>query len=67
MKSTGTEAPLRGEAAWRAHKLLVAERNKVACASAGAERGRRDAAIEAERRAAERRDRADTPKQPNRP
>jgi hypothetical protein len=64
MKSTANEAPLRGEAAWRAHKLEVSERNKAACERAGAERGRRDAAVEAERRAAERRDRADTPKQP---
>jgi hypothetical protein len=66
MKSTVSDTPLRGEAAWRAEKLAIAERNKVACAKAGAERGRRDAAVEAERRAAERRDRALTPSQPNR-
>jgi hypothetical protein len=66
MKSTVNDAPLRGEAAWRAEKLAIAERKKVACAKASAERGRRDAAIEAERRAAERRDRALTPSQPNR-
>ena len=64
MKSTANEAPLRGDAAWRAHKLLVAEHNKVACEKASAERGRRDAAAEAERRAAERRDRAHMPSQP---
>ena len=66
MKSTVNDAPLRGEAAWRAEKLAIAERNKAACAKAGAERGRRDAAAESERRAAERRDRALTPVQPNR-
>ena len=65
MKSTVSDTPLRGEAAWRAEKLAIAERNKAACAKAGAERGRRDAAVEAERRAAERRDRALTPSQPN--
>ena len=45
MKSTVNDAPLRGEAAWRAEKLAIAERNKAACAKAGAERGRRDAAV----------------------
>ena len=67
MKSTADEAPLRGEAAWRAHKQLVAKRNEEACARGSAERGRRDAAMEAERRAAERRDREHTPTQPGRP
>ena len=66
MKNSGNEAPLRGEAAWRAQKLAIAERNAAACATASAERGRRDAAIESERRAADRRDRAHLPVQPNR-
>jgi hypothetical protein len=66
MKSTANEAPLRGEAAWRAEKLRIAKSNEQACAKAGAERGRREAAAEAERRAAERRDFAHLPVQPNR-
>jgi hypothetical protein len=66
MKKQADETPLRGEAAWRAEKLAISQRNEAACAKAGAERGRRDAAVEKERRAAERRDFAGRPKQPNR-
>ena len=66
MKSTVNDTPLRGEAAWRAEKLAIAQRNTAACAKASAERGRRDAAVESERRAAERRDRQGLPTQPNR-
>ena len=66
MKSTAKQEPLRGEAAWRAEKLAIAQRNEVACAKAMGERGKRDAAVEKERRAAERRDFAARPTQPNR-
>lgn len=66
MKSTANQEPLRGEAAWRAEKLAIAQRNEAACAKAMGERGKRDAAVEKERRAAERRDFAIRPKQPNR-
>ena len=58
MKTKATEAPLRGEAAWRAEKLRIAQ------SKAQAERGVRDRAIEAERRAADRRDFAVRPAQP---
>ena len=56
MKTKANEAPLRGEAAWRAEKLRIAQSNEKACAKAQAERGERDRAAEAERRAADRRD-----------
>ena len=64
MKSKPNEAPLRGEAAWRAEKLRIAQSNEKACAKAQSERGKRDRAIEAERRAADRRDFAAVPSQP---
>ena len=64
MKSTAKQEPLRGEAAWRAEKAAIAQRNDAACAKAMNERGKRDAAAEKERRAADRRDFAATPKQP---
>ena len=64
MKTKVNEAPLRGEAAWRAEKLRIAQSNEKACATAQAERGVRDRAIEAERRAADRRDFAVRPAQP---
>ena len=34
MKSTVNDTPLRGEAAWRAEKLAIAQRNNAACAKA---------------------------------
>jgi hypothetical protein len=65
MKTTkANEAPLRGEAAWRAEKLRISQSNEKACAKAQSERGKRDRAIETERRAADRRDFATLPKQP---
>ena len=42
MKTKANEAPLRGEAAWRAEKLRIAQSNEKACAKAQAERGARD-------------------------
>jgi hypothetical protein len=65
MSSTAKQEPLRGEAAWRAEKLAIAKRNEAACAKAMNERGKRDAAAAKERRAADRRDFAATPKQPH--
>lgn len=56
-----TDEPLRGEAAWKAAKLLVSERNKAAHARGRAQRARQDAEFEASRRAAEKRDRAERP------
>jgi hypothetical protein len=53
--------PLRGEAAWRAAKLAISERNKAAHARGREERARKDAEFEASRRAAEKRDRAERP------
>ena len=44
MKTKANEAPLRGEAAWRAEKLRIAQSNEKACAKAQAERGARDRA-----------------------
>jgi hypothetical protein len=64
MKSTTKQEPLRGEAAWRAEKLAISQRNDAACAKAMSERGTRDAAAAKERRAAERRDFAARPSQP---
>ncbi|WP_028064864.1 hypothetical protein [Solirubrobacter soli] len=65
MKSKPNEAPLRGEAAWRAEKLRIAQSNEQACAKAQDERGRRERAAEVERRAADRRDFANLPVQPH--
>jgi hypothetical protein len=64
MKSKANEAPLRGEAAYRAEKLRIAQSNERASAKAQAERGERDRKAEVERRAAERRDFASLPAQP---
>jgi hypothetical protein len=64
MKTKPNEAPLRGEAAWRAEKLRIAQSNEKACAKAQAERSKRDLAKEVERRAAEKRDFAQLPQQP---
>jgi hypothetical protein len=64
MKTKTNEGPLRGEAAYRAQKLAIAQSNEKACAKAQAERGARDRAHEVERRAAERRDVAVRPSQP---
>jgi hypothetical protein len=55
------DEPLRGEAAWRAQKLAIADRNKAAHARGREERVRKDAEFEASRRAAEKRDRAERP------
>jgi hypothetical protein len=65
MKSKPNEGPLRGEAAWRAEKLRIAQSNEQASAKAQGERGRRERAAEAERRAADRRDFAQLPTQPH--
>jgi hypothetical protein len=64
MKSKPDEAPLRGEAAYRAEKLRIAQSNERASAKAQAERGERDRKAEVERRKAEKRDFAHLPKQP---
>jgi hypothetical protein len=65
MKSKPNEAPLRGEAAYRAEKLRIAQSNERASAKAQAERGERDRKAEVERRRAEQRDYAQLPKQPH--
>ena len=66
-KPKPSDGPLRGEAAWRAAKAAVAERNKAAHARGREERARSDAEFEAGRRAAEKRDRAERPAIPGRP
>ena len=59
--------PLRGEAAWKAAKLAVSERNKAAHARGREARARKDEEFELTRRAAEKRDRAERPAIPHHP
>jgi hypothetical protein len=56
--------PLRGHAAWKAEKERIAERNEAAFARGRQERTARDAAAMEGRRAAEKRERANLPAQP---
>jgi hypothetical protein len=56
--------PLRGDAAWKAQKQLVAEHNEAAYKRGRQERAARDAAREERRRAAERNEGANLPTQP---
>ncbi len=58
------EEPLRGEAAFKAAKQRVAERNEAAYARGRAERAAGDAAARDRRRAADRREAAQLPSQP---
>jgi hypothetical protein len=62
-KKTSTE-PLRGDAAWRAHKAEVAKNNDAAQRRGREERSVQDAAVADRRRAAERRELNDLPEQP---
>jgi hypothetical protein len=64
-KSEGeAREPLRGHAAWKAEKERIAERNEAAFARGRQERTARDAAAMETRRAAEKRERANLPSQP---
>lgn len=63
--STPTE-PLRGEAAWKAAKKEVADRNEAAYARARRERELRDAARVTRRRQEEREANQNLPRQPGR-
>lgn len=58
------DEPLRGEAAFRAAKQRVAERNEAAYARGRAERAASDAAVLSQRRAAEQREAEELPTQP---
>ena len=58
------EEPLRGDAAWRAHKDSVAKNNEAAVRKGREQRAARDAVVEDRRRLAERRDMSDLPVQP---
>ena len=61
---TETRDELRGHAAWKADKERIAERNEAAFARGRQERTARDAAAMEGRRAAEKRERANLPSQP---
>jgi hypothetical protein len=65
MMKNGDE-PLRGEAAWRAAKADIAQRNDAACARAGKLREASEAAELARRRAADARANEHLPEQPRR-
>ena len=65
--SNADSKPLRGEAAWNAAKRDVAKRNEAACAKAREERATREAGARARQAAAERREFADVPHQPESP
>jgi hypothetical protein len=58
-----TEAPKRGEAAWRAQRDAIADRNERASRRARERRQQEDEALLARRRAAELRENADLAKQ----
>jgi hypothetical protein len=58
------DQPLRGEAAWRAAKADIAQRNDAACVRAGKLREANEAARLAGRRAADARANAHLPEQP---
>ena len=58
--------PLRGEAAWRAAKQQIADRNEAAYKRGRQERATREAAAERRRAAAVRKADANLPTQPNR-
>jgi hypothetical protein len=58
------KTPLRGDAAWRAAKAEIADRNEKAYARGREVRAAQDAEQRARRVAADRADRANLPKQP---
>jgi hypothetical protein len=60
------DQPLRGEAAWRAAKADIAQRNDAACARAGKLREASEAAELARRSAADARANEHLPEQPRR-
>ena len=57
--------PVRGEAAWKAARKRVADRNEQAYARGREERAARNAAYARKRRETERLDARDLPKQPH--
>ena len=66
MKSQAPPEPLRGEAAFRAHKAEIAKRNALACADGAARRAAQEAGITAREMAAERLERSNYPRRPQR-
>jgi hypothetical protein len=60
---TPTE-PLRGEAAFRAHKAEIAKRNERACADGAARRAAKEAGVSERAIAAARLERSSFPRQP---
>ena len=58
------DQPLRGDAAWKAAKAAVAQRNDAARARGGELRAATEAASIARRKAADEREREDVPEQP---
>lgn len=64
MKQQQPVEPLRGEAAFRAHKAEVAKRNERARADGAARRAARQAGIAARELEAERLERSNYPRQP---
>ena len=64
MSTADKGSPLRGEAAWKAAKQAIADRNDAAYARGRKERAAQDEAMRARRVAAERRADAHLPKQP---
>jgi hypothetical protein len=64
MKQQRPAEPLRGDAAFRAHKAEIAKRNEHARADGAAERAAREAGAAARALAAERLERSNYPRQP---
>jgi hypothetical protein len=65
MKERTPAEPLRGEAAYRAHKAEIAKRNEAACADAAVRRSAREARVSAQQLADAKRERANLPSQPH--
>jgi hypothetical protein len=65
MSDKKTEQPLKGDAAYRAQKKAISDRNEAAYGRGRAEREASNEAALAKRRALDKRDMADLPTQPS--
>lgn len=66
MKERTPGEPLRGEAAFRAHKAEIAKRNELAWADGAVQRAAREARLSEQKVADARRERSNLPRQPHR-
>ena len=66
MKEPTPAEPLRGEAAFRAHKAEIAKRNESAWADGAVQRAAREGRLSEQKLADARRERSSLPRQPHR-